>query len=73
MGLSLNGTDAWKEYSESILGSTKDDPNPVATAGNWEYPVSRDIRKNKKSGKTERLTDISVWAPASGKVYIPKQ
>jgi alkaline phosphatase len=73
MGYSLNGSAAWEEHSEDILGATKKNPNPVATVGDWEYPVSKDIRKNKKTGKSERLFDVTVWAPASGKVYIPKQ
>lgn len=68
----LKGSAAWKEYSESILGKSKEDPNPVAVVDGWEYPVSKDIRKNAKTGKTERLHDVTVWAPASGKVYIPK-
>ncbi len=72
-GYSLNGSAAWEEHSEGVLGDTKKDPNPVATVGDWEYPVSKDIRKNKKSGKIDRLVDITVWAPANGKVYIPKQ
>jgi alkaline phosphatase len=72
MGYSLNGSDAWIEYSEKILGNTKNNPNPMATVDDWEYPVSKDIRINKKTGESERLFDITVWAPASGKVYIPK-
>jgi alkaline phosphatase len=71
-GFTLNGSASWDEYTDNKL--QMDDPaNPVAKIGQWYYPVSKDIRIHKNSGVTENLNDITVWAPASGKVYIPKQ
>jgi alkaline phosphatase len=71
-GFTLNGSAAWNEHNDNKL--EMDDPaNPVAKIGQWYYPISKDIRIHKNSGVTENLSDITVWAPASGKVYIPKQ
>jgi alkaline phosphatase len=74
-GYKLRGSKAWKEYDESILDLGKEgaDPeNPVAKIGKWSYPVSKDFAKH-KNGKIKYFSDITVWAPESGKVYIPKR
>lgn len=73
LGITLNGTAAWTEHPDSVLGKTKGTQNPVATIGNYEYPISKDMKINKSTGRVEYLSDITVYAPASGKVYIPKQ
>ena len=70
-GLKLKGSKPWKERDESIL-NMEDPANPVAEMGPWSYPVSKDYRVH-KNGKTEYFSDITVYAPASGKVYLPRR
>jgi len=66
----LQGTGLWDEYPESVLDTTDINSNPVATVNGVQYPVSKDIKI--KNGTHSDLLGITVYAPASGKVYIPK-
>ncbi len=63
-------TRMWDEYPESVLNTTDMDANPVATIDGAQYPVSKDIRI--KNGTAVDLLGITVYAPESGKVYIPR-
>jgi alkaline phosphatase len=72
-GFTLNGSAAWEERSESVLQDT-DSANPIAEINDWLYPVSKDYRIYKEDDDIiEYFSDITVWAPAAGKVYIPLQ
>jgi alkaline phosphatase len=71
MGVTLNGTGAWVEYDESVLDMT-DEANPVAVIDGVQYPVSKDIRVL-ADGTVENMIGVTVYAPLSGKVYIPVQ
>lgn len=71
-GFKLKASKAWKEYEDSVLNM--DDPaNPVAKIGPWSYPIGKDYRIHKNGKNIQYFSDITVWAPLSGKVYIPKR
>ena len=72
MGITLNGTDPWVEYDESVLDTTDLNANPVATIDGVQYPVSKNI-KILADSTVEEMNYITVYAPKSGKVYIPVQ
>jgi alkaline phosphatase len=67
----LLGSGAWMEYPESVLDTTDLDANPVATISGAQYPVSKDLKI--ENGTITNLLGITVYAPESGKVYIPVQ
>jgi alkaline phosphatase len=70
LGVTLNGSDPWTEYDASVLDMT-DEANPVAVIDGIRYPCSKDI-KIMPDGTTREMFGITVYAPQSGKVYIPK-
>jgi alkaline phosphatase len=70
-GYGLNASTAWDMYDESVLDTTDLDANPVANINGVLYPVSKDIKID--NGGETNLSDITVYAPAIGKVFIPKQ
>jgi alkaline phosphatase len=69
-GFELVGADMWDEYPESVLDTTDMNANPVATIDGAQYPVNKDIKT--ENGVVTDMLGITVYAPASGKVYIPK-
>jgi alkaline phosphatase len=66
----LEGTAMWDEYPESVLDTTDIDANPVATINGVQYPASKDIKI--EEGMAHNLAGITVYAPETGKVYIPR-
>jgi alkaline phosphatase len=66
----LVGSDMWDEYPESVLDTTDMNANPVATIDGAQYPVNKDIKT--ENGVVTDMLGITVHAPESGKVYIPK-
>jgi alkaline phosphatase len=66
----LVGTGMWEEYPESVLDTTDMNANPVATINGAQFPVNKDI--NNENGVVTDMLGITVYAPANGKVYIPK-
>jgi alkaline phosphatase len=69
-GFSLSGSGAWEAYDAAVvLDSMAIEANPVATVDGVQYPISKDIRID--NGAVTDLLGITVYAPESGKVYIP--
>jgi alkaline phosphatase len=66
----LNDSGAWEEYDDSVLDMA-DPNNPVAIVDGVQYPVSKDLKID--GSHVKNMSDITVWAPQSGKVYIPKK
>jgi alkaline phosphatase len=65
----LKGSGMWIEYPDTVLDTKNIDANPVATIDGARYPVSKDIMID--DGVSKDLLGITVYAPESGKVYIP--
>jgi alkaline phosphatase len=71
-GFNLMGSAAWFEVDDSKLDMT-DSENPVVKIGRWRYPVGKDYKVSANGRRIRYFSDITVWAPAVGKVYIPKR
>jgi alkaline phosphatase len=68
----LPGSALWDEYPDTVLDTTDQTQNPVADIGDsFVYPVSKDYKLD-PAGNEIPLNGITVYAPRSGMVYIPK-
>lgn len=67
---SIDNGDGQLDEKEYLLDTT-DPSNPLLRIGNAELPVSKNILI--KNGVTDELEGIVVYAPATGKVYIPEE
>ena len=67
---SKDNGDGKLDKNEYMLDMT-DSSNPVLRIGNAELPVDKNILV--KNGATHELDGIVVYAPVTGKVYIPTE
>lgn len=67
---SIDNGDGQLEENEYLLDMA-DPSNPLLRIGNAELPVNKNILI--KNGVTHELEGIVVYAPATGKVYIPEE